>query len=149
MVPIKNRFLIYKNDKCKIEKSDVKCKQLRIIHFNDVYNIEEGLAEPVGGAARFSTALKQLHEECPSLTFFSGDALSPSKCKIKPALFLISKTYILLRLVSLFAKGKQMIDILNEFQINAAAIGINLIQYFKILFKLILTSTRKSRIWYS
>ena len=44
--------------------------------------------------------------------------------------FLFQKLIFLLSLVSLFAKGKQMIDILNEFQIDAAAIGINLIQYF-------------------
>ena len=53
-------------------------RQLRIIHFNDVYNIEERDEEPVGGSARFWTALDELRKEGPALVVFSGDALSPS-----------------------------------------------------------------------
>ncbi|KFM83519.1 hypothetical protein X975_05664, partial [Stegodyphus mimosarum] len=29
-----------------------------ILHFNDCYNVESQMYEPVGGAARFCTALK-------------------------------------------------------------------------------------------
>lgn len=32
---------------------------LHILHYNDVYNIESRATEPVGGAARFRTAVKQ------------------------------------------------------------------------------------------
>ena len=32
--------------------------QLTIVHFNDVYNLEEGESDPVGGAARFVAAVK-------------------------------------------------------------------------------------------
>ena len=78
MIPIKNRFLIYKNEKNNKSKN---CKKIKIIHFNDVYNIEGGEAEPVGGASRFSTALKCLQKEEKSLVIFSGDAFSPSKSK--------------------------------------------------------------------
>ena len=53
----------------------------RIIHFNDVYDIEGDEKEKIGGAARFSTAIKLLQEEGPCLVFFSGDAFSPSTCK--------------------------------------------------------------------
>ncbi len=53
-----------------------------ILHFNDVYNIEERDQEPRGGAARFVTAVKSVHELNP-MVLFSGDAFAPS----------ISKTY--------------------------------------------------------
>lgn len=76
MIPIKNKIAIF-NDPVSL-----KGEFLRIIHFNDVYNIEESENEPVGGAARFSTVVKQLQKEGPCLTVFSGDAFSPSKCKI-------------------------------------------------------------------
>jgi hypothetical protein len=75
MLPIKNRFLIFKEDIIKDVKTLVMSKKLRILHFNDVYNIEESIEEPVGGAARFCTALNLLKEETPSLVLFSGDAL--------------------------------------------------------------------------
>ena len=51
--------------------------RITIIHFNDVYNIEEQASEPVGGAARFKTAVKQLAGLDP-LILFSGDAFNPS-----------------------------------------------------------------------
>ncbi len=56
-------------------------KQLTILHFNDVYNIEERKAEPVGGVARFKTALDSFKELEP-LILFSGDLFEPSLCKI-------------------------------------------------------------------
>lgn len=55
-------------------------KRLRIIHFNDVYNIDCSKKEPVGGAARFQTLLNKLNENKDSLVVFSGDAFSPSTC---------------------------------------------------------------------
>ena len=48
-----------------------------IIHFNDVYNIEEREAEPKGGAARFVTAIKSRGDLNP-MVLFSGDAFAPS-----------------------------------------------------------------------
>lgn len=55
---------------------------LRIIHFNDVYNIQPDTREPAGGIARFQTVMKKYrakHEgQPPVLTLFSGDALNPS-----------------------------------------------------------------------
>jgi len=50
---------------------------LTVIHFNDVYNIESRSQEPVGGAARFMTAISQLSSSNP-LVLFSGDAFNPS-----------------------------------------------------------------------
>ena len=65
-----------------------KAKMLKIIHFNDVYNVEPGENEPVGGAARFKTKLKEIRDELlkkygskEPLVLFSGDALGPSKSK--------------------------------------------------------------------
>jgi len=48
-------------------------KKTRILHFNDVYNIDKREREPVGGASRFATVLEELSKEgVPSLVFFSG-----------------------------------------------------------------------------
>jgi hypothetical protein len=55
---------------------------LRIIHFNDVYNIESSSIEPKAGAARFLTAVNLVQKEMPCLVFFSGDAFSPSVSKL-------------------------------------------------------------------
>lgn len=58
-------------------------QNLVIIHFNDVYNVETRAApEPVGGAARFCTAVKSFQHLEP-LVLFSGDAFSPSMRKLK------------------------------------------------------------------
>lgn len=80
-----------------------KINKLRIIHFNDVYNIESRRQEPCGGASRFINILNNLINE-NTLVFFSGDAFSPSN------------------LSNLF-KGKQMCEILNHCSINAACLG--------------------------
>jgi 2',3'-cyclic-nucleotide 2'-phosphodiesterase (5'-nucleotidase family) len=53
---------------------------LNLIHFNDVYNIENSSIEPKAGAARFLTAINKLKNES-TLVLFSGDAFSPSSCK--------------------------------------------------------------------
>jgi len=52
-------------------------KQLTILHYNDVYNIEEKKTEPVGGVARFKTALDSFQDLDP-LIIFSGDLFEPS-----------------------------------------------------------------------
>jgi len=67
--------IVFQNENDNKEKST---KKLRIIHFNDVYNVEEHVKEPKGGAARFITALNYLKQEAPSLVLFSGDVFSPS-----------------------------------------------------------------------
>ena len=57
-----------------------KANSLTIIHFNDVYNIEPSDKEPVGGAARFKTKVKEFASKSP-LVLFSGDVFSPSHRK--------------------------------------------------------------------
>lgn len=58
--------------------------ELRFIHYNDVYHIEAGSREPVGGIARFKTlcqyyAQDKQFEGLPEvMTLFSGDAFNPS-----------------------------------------------------------------------
>eukprot|EP00795_Rhopilema_esculentum_P001141 gene1141-15487_t len=76
---------------------------LTIIHFNDVYNIEPRDSEPMGGAARFVTMVKELSDKDP-LILFSGDCLNPS-------------------LMSTVTKGRQMIPILNKIGVHAALYG--------------------------
>ena len=55
-------------------------KVLTVLHFNDVYNIESGTQEPVGGAARFLTALKS-YAHLEPMILFSGDIFAPSFSK--------------------------------------------------------------------
>jgi len=77
--------------------------KITIIHFNDVYNIESGIQEPVGGAARFKTAVRRLSDRDP-LVLFSGDALNPS-------------------LMSSVTHGRQMIPVLNAIGVHCALYG--------------------------
>lgn len=57
---------------------------LRIIHYNDVYHVEPGSREPVGGIARFQTLCnhygkdERYADQPQLLTLFSGDAFNPS-----------------------------------------------------------------------
>ena len=56
----------------------VATEKLTLIHFNDVYNVESReKEEPVGGAARMRTAIKQYSDKNP-LILFSGDCFAPS-----------------------------------------------------------------------
>ena len=75
-------------------------RKIHILHFNDVYSINEKETEPVGGAARFLTAVEKYRELNP-LILFSGDIFSPSK---------LSQTM----------KGKQMLPFLDRVKIDVA-----------------------------
>ncbi|KAF3312495.1 hypothetical protein TWF173_007105 [Orbilia oligospora] len=83
---------------------------VRLIHFNDVYNIGASSREPVGGAARFISLVKhyrnaeEFKDQPGLLVFFSGDAYNPS-------------------LESTVTKGKHMPPILNAIGIDAACAG--------------------------
>lgn len=74
-----------------------------ILHFNDIYNVEPRDLEPVGGAARFCTALKSFDHLNP-LIIFSGDVISPS-------------------VLSTFTHGEHMIDVLNILGVHCAVYG--------------------------
>ncbi|KAG8235931.1 hypothetical protein J437_LFUL015996 [Ladona fulva] len=77
---------------------------LTILHFNDVYNIEPGKGpEPIGGAARFCSAIKSFSHLNP-LILFSGDIFAPS-------------------ILSTFTKGEQMVPVLNECGTHCAVFG--------------------------
>ncbi|THD28102.1 Snake venom 5'-nucleotidase [Fasciola hepatica] len=77
---------------------------LGIIHFNDVYNVEEQKSEPFAGAARFLTAINHYNAGSRSLVLFSGDALSPS-------------------MISTVTQGQHMPHILNAMNIGCAVLG--------------------------
>lgn len=57
---------------------------LRLVHYNDVYHVDQSSSEPVGGVSRFMTLIKHYEEDekfkgQPNLvTLFSGDAFNPS-----------------------------------------------------------------------
>ena len=55
-----------------------KSDTVTLIHFNDVYNVDSRTVEPVGGAARFLTAVKSVSTNCQPLILFSGDIFAPS-----------------------------------------------------------------------
>lgn len=77
---------------------------ITILHFNDVYNIEpNSTTEPIGGAARFCTAIKSFASLRP-LVLFSGDAFSPS-------------------MLSAFTNGEQMVPVLNAVGTDCAVFG--------------------------
>ena len=59
------------------DPSAPRTSSISIIHFNDVYNVEEQPSEPLAGAARFKTALQSFKDKDP-LILFSGDILAPS-----------------------------------------------------------------------
>ncbi|KAL8786022.1 MAG: hypothetical protein Q9213_003003 [Squamulea squamosa] len=87
---------------------------LRLLHFNDVYHIESGSAEPVGGIARFQTLRnfyaddERFKDQSELITLFSGDAFNPS-------------------LESSVTKGAHMVPVLNRMLGNegrgAACVG--------------------------
>ena len=87
----------------KAPTAAVESDEIVILHFNDVYEIEARAREPVGGASRFSTLLKQFAHEEP-LILFSGDAFNPS-------------------MMSTVTKGKHMVPVLNCFNIHTACFG--------------------------
>lgn len=77
-------------------------KTLVLLHYNDVYNLESGTREPVGGAARFASMVKAQTDD--PFVVFAGDALNPS-------------------MASTFFKGKQMIPALNLLGTRVACVG--------------------------
>ena len=85
-----SKELVYENVDPIINSNNKK--QLKIIHFNDVYNVESNNIEPKAGAARFVKAVdlvkkdsKENDELC--LVLFSGDVFSPSSCNKENNLF--------------------------------------------------------------
>ncbi|XHG01850.1 hypothetical protein AWENTII_005222 [Aspergillus wentii] len=83
---------------------------LRLIHYNDVYHVEAGSAEPVGGVPRFQSVINHYRSHprfagLPDiLTFFSGDAFNPS-------------------LESCVTKGRHMVPFLNKAGTDVACVG--------------------------
>ncbi|EER44410.1 5'-nucleotidase [Histoplasma capsulatum H143] len=83
---------------------------LRLLHYNDVYHVEAGSAEPIGGTPRFQTLINYYRNHPrfanlpPLLTFFSGDAFNPS-------------------LESSVTKGRHMVPFLNQAGTDVACIG--------------------------
>ncbi|KAI8388837.1 Metallo-dependent phosphatase-like protein [Radiomyces spectabilis] len=77
---------------------------LDLIHFNDVYNVSPAKEEPIGGAARFRSAVDSVIEAVNPLVLFSGDAFNPS-------------------LEGSVTRGMHMTNVLKLLNINAACIG--------------------------
>ena len=75
---------------------------MTILHFNDVYDIFANDEEPVGGAARFCKAVKDVKGD--PLILFSGDCLNPST-------------------LSAFTKGSHMPPVLNHIGVHVASLG--------------------------
>ena len=67
--------------KKKTEKKMEEKKSLKILHFNDVYDISEDEKNHVcGGIARFASAMQAHKKKDPNtVILFSGDLWSPSR----------------------------------------------------------------------
>ncbi len=76
---------------------------LRIIHFNDVYDIQPTQKNGEGGAYCFKALLDKKRND-QTITLFSGDAFSPS-------------------ILSTLFHGWQMVQVLQHFKIDAACFG--------------------------
>jgi 5'-nucleotidase len=76
---------------------------LRIIHFNDVYDIQPTGKNGEGGAYYFKALLDKKRTD-KTLTLFSGDAFSPS-------------------ILSTLFHGWHMVQCLQHFKIDAACFG--------------------------
>ena len=65
-------------------RPSVSLPDLRILHFNDVYNVAGAAKEPVGGIARFQSRVNHYRNgedfqgQPKLLTLFSGDGYNPS-----------------------------------------------------------------------
>jgi len=69
-------------------------KSVRILHFNDVYNLADSEHEPVGSVARFASVLKELKSRSngvPCVTMFSGDCMFPSLLSTEVSCVLASR----------------------------------------------------------
>ncbi|PHH68510.1 hypothetical protein CDD82_505 [Ophiocordyceps australis] len=83
---------------------------LRLLHYNDVYHVDQASAEPVGGLARFMTLVNDYRDgqrfkgQPELLTLFSGDAFNPS-------------------LESTVTKGRHMVHVLNAIKTDCACAG--------------------------
>lgn len=89
------------------EEDKVSRRRLHVVHFNDVYNLEATSKDSgaFGGAARFSTKLKELREKDPNLMLvFGGDLFGPS-------------------MASGLTKGKHMVDVLNDLKVDYGCFG--------------------------
>eukprot|EP00299_Pterocystis_sp_00344_P009867 c4287_g1_i1.p1 GENE.c4287_g1_i1~~c4287_g1_i1.p1 ORF type:complete len:549 (-),score=128.24 c4287_g1_i1:15-1661(-) len=78
----------------------------RIIHFNDIYDVEERENHPIG-APKFATLLKTINQtraDGNALIVFSGDALSPS-------------------ILSQRTLGVHMVEVLNSLGVHFACVG--------------------------
>lgn len=92
----------------KALKDEPVLQEVHIVHFNDVYNLQpQHKEEPVGGAARFMTILRELKAELAPqkvLVCMSGDFVGPS-------------------LTSSFSKGAHIIDAMNAVGVDYATFG--------------------------
>ncbi|KAH7324932.1 5'-nucleotidase [Stachybotrys elegans] len=83
---------------------------IRMLHYNDVYHVDQSSAEPVGGFPRFMSLINEYRDgeqyagQPELLTYFSGDAFNPS-------------------LESSVTKGKHMVPILNTIGTDCACVG--------------------------
>lgn len=94
-------FGVPKSARCKY--CNPRAEVFRVLHFNDVYDIEESEAFPEGGVHNFKAAMFARRTE-QTLCLFSGDAFSPST-------------------IGFTERGEQMILPLNSLKIDAACFG--------------------------
>ncbi|KAL2891757.1 Trifunctional nucleotide phosphoesterase proteinYfkN [Ceratocystis lukuohia] len=87
---------------------------VRLLHYNDVYHLEQSSAEPVGGLARFVSVVNEYRESAETktaglVTVFSGDAFNPSLESSLAA--------------DTAALGEHMVPVLNTIGTDVACVG--------------------------
>ena len=83
-----NSYCIFQAAKDTKHRMGPAAEEITILHFNDVYNVESREQEPIGGAARFLTAMNSYDHLSPMI-LFSGDIFAPS----------LSKNYLLCSII--------------------------------------------------
>lgn len=79
-------------------------KALLILHFNDVYELSPRKQEPVGGAARFATRIREFQASNP-LVLFSGDDVTRHSSASCCSLLLINALCVLAGVSCIYMPG--------------------------------------------
>jgi 2',3'-cyclic-nucleotide 2'-phosphodiesterase (5'-nucleotidase family) len=91
------------------------------MHYNDVYHLDPSSAEPMGGIARFITAVntyrgdERFRGQSELISLFSGDAFNPS-------------------LESSVTKGEHMVPVLNLIGTDCACVGVGSSVFYGVHF---------------
>ena len=89
-------------------------KDLWIIHFNDVYEVDENKESKIpGGFSRFFNKISELKKKYNPLILFSGDIWSPCRCILLPLYILVNQ----------ITQAEHLLFFINQIGVDAACLG--------------------------